>query len=710
MKKLLLFVAFLLGFGTVRADEGMWLLKLMEQQHLADSLRKAGLQLAPAQLYAETGPSLRNVVGIFGGGCTGEVISPNGLILTNNHCGFGLVHAMSTLQHNYLQDGYFAKSQGEELHVPNLSFTFVRRIVDVTEVIEAHAKAEGVDSYTMQSRSFLDKEAKVLEAESDLKDMKALFTRIVPFFGGNRFYMFYEQRYSDVRLVANPPQNVAQFGFNSDNWMWPRHTADFAVFRIYADADGQPASYATTNQPLKTEEFLPISLSGIEEKDYAMVMGFPGSTSRFLTASQIRLRTESQNAPINLVGEVRLSEMKAMMNADSALNLAYAREYMSQGNMVKNYGGMNESVRQRGLVEKTKAKEVAFQRWAETQSAHPEYRDIIARIDAVCRAYTDTLYDVALLNSTFGQLVPTYFFPALDDLARAVERKDAEAIQKRGKGIYDILPHEKSRQTVMQVLAQRTLPYWFRHRRVTASPAGFASEADIAPFLHRLFSKSLFRDSVSFAKFLAKPSLKKLESDPLYQLSRSVYDVAMPLQDATRRYSRTIMPLNRVYVRAVCEQNNWSKAPDANFTLRMTYGHVKGYSPRNGVAYEAQTTLDGMIEKENPKDPDYFVNPRLRQLYESKDFGRYAREDGKLPTCFLTTNDITGGNSGSPVLNAKGELIGCAFDGNIESLSSDLAYYPEMQRCIAVDIRFVLWTLDIFGGSKYLLNELEIRP
>lgn len=219
-----------------------------------------------------------------------------------------------------------------------------------------------------------------------------------------------------------------------------------------------------------------------------------------------------------------------------------------------------------------------------------------------------------------------------------------------------------------------------------------------------------FRDSVSFAKFLAKPSLKKLESDPLYQLSRSVYDVAMPLQDATRRYSRTIVPLNRVYVRAVCEQNNWSKAPDANFTLRMTYGHVKGYSPRNGVAYEAQTTLDGMIEKENPKDPDYFVNPRLRQLYETKDFGRYAREDGKLPTCFLTTNDITGGNSGSPVLNAKGELIGCAFDGNIESLSSDLAYYPEMQRCIAVDIRFVLWTLDIFGGSKYLLNELEVRP
>ncbi len=710
MKKILLLVALFLGFGNVRADEGMWLLKLMEQQHLADSLKKAGLQLSPAELYSENSPSLRSVVGISGNGCTGEVISPNGLILTNNHCGFGVVHAMSTLQHNYLQDGYFAKSQGEELRVPNLSFTFVRRIVDVTSYIEERAKAAGADTYRRQSQMFLMRATKALQDSSDLKDLKGLTTRIVPFFGGNRFYMFYEQRYSDVRLVANPPQNVAQFGFNSDNWMWPRHTADFAVFRIYADANGEPAEYATTNQPLKTSEFLPISLSGVEEQDYAMVMGFPGTTTRYLTASQIRLRTESQNAPINLVGEVVLAEMKAMMNADSALNLSLAQEYMSRGNVVKNYGGMNESVRQRGLVEKTKAKEVEFQRWANAQISNPEYRDIIARIDKVCREYTDTLYDVSLFNSTFGQVLPAQVTPGLQQLAKAIEQKNEKNIQRNAKRVYEALTRDSKHQNVRQALSQKSLTYWFRNHRITPSPAGFASENDLAPYLHKIFNKSIFADSLRLAKFLAKPSLKTLENDPLYKLSESIAEVSKPLRAASLRYSRAISPLNTIYVRAICDQNNWTKAPDANFTLRMTYGHVKGYSPRNGVNYEAQTTLDGMIEKENPKDPDYFINSRLRQLYNAKDFGRYAREDGKLPTCFITTNDITGGNSGSPVLNAKGELIGCAFDGNIESLSSDLAYYPEMQRCIAVDIRFVLWTLDIFGGSKYLLNELEIRP
>lgn len=708
MKKILFLFAALFSFHSIRADEGMWLLKLMEQQHLADSLRKAGLKLRPEQLYSENETSLREVVGIFGNGCTGEVISPKGLLLTNNHCGFSYIHAMSTLQHNYLQDGFFAKSQSEELRVPNLTFTFVRRIVEVTDEVVAQGKEEGVNEYVLQSQMFTHKVAKKLREQSDLKDLKGLRTRIVPFFGGNRFYMFYEQEYSDIRLVANPPQSVAQFGFNSDNWMWPRHNADFAVFRIYADENGQPADYAATNRPLATQEYLPISLAGVQEKDYAMVMGFPGTTTRYLTASQIRLRTQSINAPTNMVGEVRLAEMKAMMNADAALNLSLAQEYMQQGNVVKNYGGMNESVRRRGLIAQKEMEEVDFRRWA-AESGQPEYRDIIDRIDRLAQQYADTLYDLYLYNSTFNQIGFTTMHPRLTALYDALAAKKYDQAKALAQGIYKGLPHDKNELRVRHQLAAKTLPYWFRHRRLTPSPEVIDEEALVAPYLDLLFNKSLFRDSLSFAKFLAKPTAKKLEEDPLYELVVSMGKVITPLADALRRYNHAMRPLNKIYVRALCEKNNWTKAPDANFTLRMTYGHVDGYAPRDGISYAYETTLDGMLEKESATDPDYFIHPRLRDLYHAKDFGRYARPDGKLPTCFITTNDITGGNSGSPVLNAKGELIGCAFDGNIESLSSDLAYYPKMQRCIAADIRFILWTLDIFGGSKYLFEEMDIR-
>lgn len=708
MKKLFLFLSALLCLSTARADEGMWLLKLMEQQHLTDSLRKAGLKLAPEQLYSETATSLRDAVGIFGNGCTGEIISPNGLILTNNHCGFDFVHAMSTMQHNYLQDGFFAKKQGDELAVRGLTFTFVRRIEDVTEKVVKEAKEKGIDEYTMQSRAFLHPLSKRLLAVSDMKDVPGIRVRLVPFFGGNQFYLFFEQGFEDVRLVANPPQSVAQFGFNSDNWMWPRHNADFMVFRIYADANGNPAPYSEANRPLSTPKYLPISLKGVDADDYTMVMGFPGTTTRFLTASQIEMRTKTQNTPINMVGEVRLKAMKEMMNADPVLNLKLADEYMSQGNVVKNYGGMNESVRRRGLVEKRAASEVEFREWAR-RNGTPEYQNIIERIDAVTKQYADSLYDLYLYNYTFNRIGFNIMKPRLDMWLKAIEAKDEKRIQALGKGLYASLPHSADEIRVRRTLAEQTMPFWYKYRRLTPSPDCVPTAADVNPFLARLFTESLFADSVKFAKFLAKPNAKTLKKDPVYVLAGSMNDVISGLADALRNYNHAIEPLEKIYVRALCEKNNWTKAPDANFTLRMTYGHVGGYSPRDAVKYDFYTTLDGMLEKENPADPDYAIHPRLRQLYNAKDFGPYAREDGKLPTCFITNNDITGGNSGSPVMNADGELIGCAFDGNIESLSSDLEFDPEMQRCINVDVRYILWVLDNFGGSKYLFNELDLR-
>lgn len=717
MKKIFLSLLAVFGLATAHADEGMWLLKLMDEQHLADSLRKAGLQLDPSELYNEHAPSMRDVVGIFGNGCTGEIISKDGLILTNNHCGFSYVHAMSDLKHNYLQDGFFAKSRAEELRVPDLTFTFVVRIVDVTQEVEAEAKKQNADDYRMQSHSFLNDLAEKMRKKSDLAKRKGMTMRIVPYFGGNRFFAFYEQEYTDVRLVVNPPQQVAQFGFNQDNWMWPRHNADFAVFRVYADRNGQPADYHKNNIPLRCKKWMPISLKGVNKGDYTMVMGFPGSTSRYLTTSQVRLRTESINAPINLAGEAELKFMKALMDSDKAMSLKYAEDYMSLGNVVKNYGGMNESVKKTGLLDIKAEEERAFRAFA-AQSGKPEYQNIIERIDSLVEAVKDTLHDYNLLRYTFG----AQKFKAKAELAEtfgtALGKKIQGTASKKEKGA-----DERARQNLVkhfeEDLANLDIdydrrkmhllaPYWQQHHRLEMQPS-FAKQ-DMTSYFDTLYTTSAFRSKEDFErKYLSTDNWEDFGNDPLFDHRKALLKAINSYRPAIDRYQRRAAELNRIYVRGLCEMYNWSKSPDANFTLRMTYGSVKPYSPRDAVFYDWKTSLKGMFEKENPNDPDYVVDEKLRRLYLEKAYGRYADQNGELPTCFLSNNDITGGNSGSAVLNANGELIGLAFDGNIESLSSDLRFNPALQRCINNDIRFVLFVIDVYGGSKYVIDELEIR-
>lgn len=701
-----------MGFTAAHADEGMWLLKLMKQQHLEDSLRKAGLQLPATALYSETAPSLRDCIGIFGGGCTGEVVSPEGLILTNHHCGFSYVHEMSGIGHDYMKDGYFAHNRSEELRTPaSLTFTFVKRITDVTAQVNAEAVKKHADEYTRQSIGFLEPIAQKMLKKSEFAKLKGMTARIVPYFGGNQFYIFFEQKYQDIRLVANPPYNIGQFGGNSDNWMWPRHNADFCMFRIYADKNGQPAPYSKDNVPLKLKKYLPISLKGMNQGDYTMIMGFPGTTTRYLTAAEVKLRCESTNAPIILAGNPLLKYYKELMDQSDEKRLLLEDEYASWGNTVKNFGGMNEAVEKEHLIDEKKDEEARFRQFA-AQSGKAEYKDIIERIEKLCQTYADTLHDMTLYRIAL-QDQALWVRPSLVNAYEKALQSNKQKNIEAAKAALVAYCQNNIKNVNMAIDCGKVkllTPYFLQGRKLKdLQPAYLNGKQKVEAVIDDIYNNTIFADSTKLANALAKNDAKILKNDPLYLQTTDLVAYQEKLAKTLQAYNAQRKELDKIYVRGLCEMYNWAKAPDANFTLRMTYGHVKDLDPRDGVHYNWRTVLDGMFEKESSTESDYFINERLRKLYEAKDFGRYARKDGKLPACFLSNNDITGGNSGSGVLNAKGELIGLAFDGNIESLSGDLKFNPRLQRCINVDIRYVLFIIDKFGGAGYVLPELDLR-
>lgn len=708
LRTLLLALSLVMSPLLARADGGMWLLKLMEQQHLADSLRAAGLEIDPSEVYNENGASLKDVVGLFGGGCTGEVVSADGLIFTNNHCGFQFVHSMSTMEHNYLQEGFYAKSRAEELPTPGLDFVFVREIEDVTQQILS-LTAE-YDEFTRQNEFLLGMFSSAILEKSRWKDVPGMRVRVLPYFGGNQFYAFYEQVYSDVRLVVNIPQNFAQFGENQDNWMWPRHNPDFAVFRIYADRNGNPADYDENNVPLHCDKYLPISLGGVKEGDFTMVMGFPGSTERYLTASEIESHVNSLDRPINTMGEVVLAHMKNLMDNDPELNLSMASDYFMIGNTVKNFGGEIEAVRKTKLIERRRQKETDFLAWA-LQNGHTDMPQVLSQIDRLSREYTDTIHDLYLASFGIRQVAmntPTTEVAEFVENYKELKKTgalDSVTTEIMGDATF-LTPVELERD---KTLMKQILRTYLRHKRLQANFLPFNEQNEVDAYVERIYSQSVLTDSTRLSAFLKKPSQKVLDADPWYQFRSGLQEYLMLLAGNIQAYYAALAELDKKYIAAQLERNGWTTAPDANMTLRMTYGHVRDLRPRDGVTYDYQTIIDGMFEKENPADPDYVINEDVRRLYEAGNFGRYARPDGKLPACFITDNDITGGNSGSPVINARGELIGLAFDGNIESLSCDLEYNGNLQRCITVDIRYVLWCIEYLAQSNYLFNELEIR-
>ena len=700
---------------SAQADEGMWLLQLMKQQNSIDLMKKQGLKLEADDLYNPNGVSLKDAVGIFGGGCTGEIISPEGLILTNHHCGYASIQQHSSVEHDYLTDGFWAKSRAEELPTPGLKFRFVHRIVDITDLVNAKVKAGEVNEYEAMTSKFLGKLAKEELEKSDLKGKPGIEVRALPFYAGNKYYLFYYKVYSDVRMVAAPPSSIGKFGGETDNWMWPRHTGDFSMFRIYADKNGEPAQYSADNVPLKTPKFFPISLKGLDEGDYAMIMGFPGSTERYLTESEVRQRMTAVNQAMIDMRTVYLDVLKKYMRQSDKTRIQYANKFAGSSNYWKNSIGMNKAIVDNDVLATKAEQEKKFAAFAQGKA---EYEGVVGKIDALVEKMTPALRRVEYISEALRGAIEFGCPPALmDKMKEAIESKNDSLLQATKQllqKVYDDIYNKDYDQQVDRAVAKAILPALAKALAPEELPAFYQTiekeyKGDYDAYVDDLFDTSIMGSQANFDKFMKKPTVKAIDRDLATEYSRTKLEAIKAAATEYSQTSKELGLLHKAYIRGLGEMKQPVPAyPDANFTIRLTYGNVKSYNPKDGVHYKYFTTTDGILEKEDPENPEFVVPAKLKELIQKKDFGRYAMADGTMPVCFLTTNDITGGNSGSPVIDGEGRLIGCAFDGNWESLSGDINFDNNLQRCIALDIRYVLFILEKLGGCGHLIDEMTI--
>ncbi|MBQ3152139.1 MAG: S46 family peptidase [Bacteroidaceae bacterium] len=711
MKKLLLtIIVATLAIPQLRADKGMWLLQLMRQQNLEDNMRKLGLQISVDEIYSPEAPSIKDAIGIFGGGCTGEVVSPNGLVVTNHHCGFGFIQQLSTVEHNYLQNGFWSQSYEEELPCEDIGFTFVVKITDVTDEINSRIASGKITEEQSFNRGELAKIGKELFDADNIKGKKYMYPQLLPYFEANKYYLVYYKKYTDVRLVGTPPFAIGKFGGETDNWMWPRHTGDFSVFRIYGDKDGNPAAYSKDNVPLKTPKHLNISIAGTEQGDFAMIMGFPGTTSRYLTAEEVEQRMYQKNEPRIAMRDVTLKIIREEMEKSEDINIKYASKLARISNYWKNSIGMNKAIIDNKVLETKLQEEADFKAWAKS-IGNSEYVNVVEQINACVEEMNRTQYLTMLTSELLGNV--EFFSRNLSDGNKKMF-DTPEKVGEQMKSLYSWLHNRDYIHNIDRRIAKEVLPLYFEltkpeERNDYLNEVEKKYKGKLAKYIDEVYDNSILANEKNLNKFLKKPSLKKMESDLAYKLRTAILSVQRELSKKNSEFAKRMNPLHKTYLKGLMEKANGAPmAPDANFTMRMTYGSVKPYQPKDGVTYNHYTTLKGVMEKENPKSSEFIVPARLKELYERKDYGDYALPNGEMPVAFLTTNDITGGNSGSGVLNSKGELIGLAFDGNWESLSGDINFDNDKQRCINVDIRYVLFVIEKFGGCKRLIDEMKI--
>ena len=690
------------------ADEGMWLLQLMRQQNLKEKMAEAGLQISVDEIYSPDAPSLKDAIGIFGGGCTGEVVSPNGLVLTNHHCGFSFIQQLSTVEHNYLHNGFWSQSYEEELPCEGIAFTFVKEIKDVTDEIDARIADGRLTEEASFQRDALAAIGKELFEADNVEGKEYMYAQLLPYFEGNKFYLVYYKKYTDVRLVGTPPNSIGKFGGETDNWMWPRHTGDFSVFRIYGDKNGNPAAYSKENVPLSTPKHLNISLAGFEPNDYAMIMGFPGSTSRYLTGDEVKQRMFQENEPRIAMRDVTLNIIREEMAKSEDIAIRYANKQARISNYWKNSIGMNKAIVDNKVVETKLANEAAFKAWAQ-QNGNNEYANVVEKINACVEEANRTTY----LTTLTTELISCAEFIQRNLYAEANMFNEPALIKDHMNTFYNWLHNRDYDHNIDRRIAKEVLPLYFsltqpEERDAYLNEMYAKYKGNLEKYIDYVYDNSILANKKNFDSFMKKPSEKKFEKDPAMQLRAAVFRTYRALSAKEAELAKVINPLHKTYLKGLMEMTNGPVYPDANFTMRLTYGNVKPYSPKDGVTYDYYTTLKGVMEKEDPTNSEFIVPARLKELYEAKDFGQYALPNGEMPVAFLTTNDITGGNSGSGVLNARGELIGLAFDGNWESLSGDINFDNKLQRCINVDIRYVLFVIDKFGGCKRLIEEMNI--
>jgi hypothetical protein len=714
MKKLFAILLILfLSFGfKAKADEGMWLLPLIEKLNIG-KMTELGLKLSAEDIYSLNKVCVKDAVVIFGGGCTAEIVSSQGLVLTNHHCGYGSIQAHSSVDHDYLSDGFWAMSKEEELPNPNLSVTFLIRIEDVTGQVLANVK---------QGMSETDRTAAINDARQAIEKKAAegngYRVQVGSFYGGNYFYLLVYERYTDVRLVGTPPSSIGKFGFDTDNWEWPRHTGDFSVFRVYSGPDGKPAPYAKDNIPLKPKHFLPVSIKDRNKGDFAMILGYPGRTSRYMTSYEINEQLQIVHPDrIKIRGIKQEIWMKDMM-ADQKVNIQYSAKYSGSSNYWKYSIGQKGSLEKLNVKAKKEELENQFNKWVVvTPERKAKYGEALNMIKTAIEGRAEYYNALQYLNECLQGCELLSLNRGVAGLVTALKAKDnqkisdaVDQIKKNGNDFFKDYnpPTDNKSMKAMLKLYRADVPAKF-------IPDFYLNVVDkkfkgnIDKFVDDMFAKSLFASEAKLSAFLSKPVLKTLESDPVCLTSASFNKVAGEASNGLSQFDAGLNTGRRLWIAALMEMvPEKTQYPDANFSMRLSYGTVQDYDPRDAVTYKYYTTLQGVVDKYKPGDYEFDVPKRLIDLNNKKEFGRYGSSKGYMPVCFLTTNDITGGNSGSPVMNGNGELIGLAFDGNWESMSGDIAYEPELQRTIVVDIRYVLWIMDVYSGAKHLVDEMTI--
>ena len=710
MKKFIICFMLAAFVMPVKADEGMWFLMHIERLNYVD-MQKMGLQLTPDEIYSVNNSSLKDAIVQFAGGCTAEIISENGLVLTNHHCGYGAIAGLSTSEMDHLTNGFWAKNLKEELKPKQLSVRYFVRMDDVSKRMLSQVNDKMTE---LEREAAINREIAKVEQENN--EGGKYTVSVKSFYNGNEYYYFVYQDYEDVRLVGTPPNSIGKFGGDTDNWEWPRHTGDFSVFRVYGDKDGNPAEYSESNVPLKSKYHLPISLKGFEEDDFAMILGYPGRTNRWMPAGGIEQNVEYAYPAWVEASKTSMDAMKTFMDKDQQVKLDYASSYASIANYWKNRQGMIDALKQHKTADTKRKSEKDFQKWA-SKKKNKKYAKVMPVInDYYSKTNENARHDNYLsmmLRSKMG-ITPYRLGTALEFYAEQNEAKRAELLPKLKedienayKGTY--MPLER------EVLAAQLDLYSRKASNIAPMVAEIAKTAknksDWRKYLDTAFAKSIFQSEEKVNAFLANPDASVIKNDPLFQLSTDLLNRYRAKSDAEKKMDNDFQEAFRLLVQGMREQNpNEKYYPDANSTLRLTYGKVVSLPAdiKNDASANFYTTLKGTVAKYQPGDAEFDMPKKLIELYEAKDFGQYADKNGSLPVNFLTNNDITGGNSGSPVLNGNGELIGIAFDGNIEAMAGDVIFDDELQRCINVDIRYVLFIIDKFAGSSHIIDELTL--